>query len=166
MDNMLEAKKDSLRQMQGGEIKLGFTIQHADMPDFLYSDPMGKRYYVVFVDADVYDESNKPANDIDVASKTTEKSEGERLRTRAIMLCKDDLFLQYIAVLDTEYARTDIGYAPTENAARLAICYYCNIKSRSELAHNKNAQEAFNVLLRNFREWKVSNQYADNLSRE
>ena len=153
MDNMLEAKKDSLRQMQGGEIKLGFTIQHADMPDFLYSDPMGKRYYVVFVDADVYDESNGVVKE----SLATEKTEGERLLALSHIKYKDIEFQKYVFSI----------YNDREEYETIEDCIYaiCRIESRSELVTNKNAQDAFNVLLRNFREWKTSQDYADNLSR-
>jgi len=158
MNDKLEVKKDSLRQMQGGEIKLGFTIQHADMPDFLYSDPMGKRYYVVFIDADYYDESNGVVKE----SLITEQIEGERLRTMAVMLCKDSGFQKYVGNLS---AGEDWQYVSSEDGAIGAIYDACNIKSRSELATNKNAQDAFHVLLRDFREWKTSQDYADNLSR-
>ena len=90
----------------------------------------------------------------------TEKitTEGEKLRTRAVMLCRDNQFQQYIA---------DIHYhqKATEQDAIDYIYLFCQIKSRSEIATNKNVQEAFSILLREYGTWKVSNMYADNLSR-
>ncbi len=90
----------------------------------------------------------------------TELTEGEKLRTRAIMICKDEQFQRFVADV-----LSDIGYAISVNDARDAVCDYCSIKSRAELATNKDAQDAFNVMLRQFDEWKVSNRYAENLSR-
>lgn len=171
-DNMLELKKDSLRQMQTGDIKLGFTIQHNDMPDYLFSDPMGKRYYVVFMDADNYDEAeggdnekhtdfhtaNTPiyTQDKTVVSKT-ENTEGDRIRVRAIMLCKDELFHTWLNTVVPHDFRN------MESFSRDHICTKCNILSRKKLTTNKDAQEKFQKLDQQFKDWS---RYKDNLSRE
>ncbi len=97
-------------------------------------------------------------------NRTTEQSEGERLRTRAVLLCKDAAFQEYISTFHIKYM-DGLKYSISEDGAIQAIYDNCDITSRSELSHNRNAQDSFNILLRNFREWKTSQQYADNLSR-
>jgi len=173
-DNMIECKKDSLRQMQTGDIKMGFAIQHQDMPDYLFSDPMGKRYYVVFIDADHYDanegqsannaQSNCPeipdssvsANN---AQTQNEKSEGDRIRVRAVMLAKDEEFQSFAK-------NTFISiFTDEEENARNCICSQCNIESRSELTTNKEAQEKFKQLDQKYKDWQYEKTYADNLSK-
>ncbi len=44
-----ECKKDSLKQVQSGDIKVTFTIHPNDMPPELYTDAMGCRYMAVIV---------------------------------------------------------------------------------------------------------------------
>lgn len=93
----------------------------------------------------------------------TEQTEGEKLRTRAILLCQQDDFQSF---LDT---MSDYGLFPgcvgdSETAAKI-VRHYCDIQSRSELAMNIKAQIKFKELLSKFDSWKLSNQYADNLSK-
>ena len=92
-------------------------------------------------------------------SLTTEQSEGERLRTRAVLLCDDNQFQQFTKTVKWG------AYDGTSLFAAYCIRDYCGIKSRSELAHDENAQCAFRELLHDFDAWKTSQQYADNLSR-
>lgn len=154
---MVELKKDSLMQRQSGDVKVGFTIQHADMPDYLFSAPMGKRFYVVFVDADDYDERELTANtyEVGLAEVITERTEGDKLRTRAVMLCKDSNFWLYV--------RAEHGNE--EKDCREHICNYCAISSRSELATNIGAQMQFGILLEQYKIWQLDQQYSENLGR-
>ncbi len=195
-DNMIELKKDSLRQMQSGDIKLGFTIQHNDMPDYLFSDPMGKRYYVVFIDADHYDETEGkcdsqnhnetaeitpdktcpiPTNDVRIEKQPSinEKSEGDRIRVRAIMLCKEKAFQEYRERFDARPRchthNDDHGGEWTtdmtgEEAAKGFILDKCNIKSRSELTTDKEAQRLFKQLDQKYKDWQFEQRHADNLN--
>ena len=157
-DNMIEVKKDSLRQTQAGDIKMGFTIQHADMPSYLYSDPMGKRYYLVLIDADVYDDNEDNACN---SESNSEKSEGEKLRIRAVMLCKEESFWRYILSGESRMLFKQTNQR-MEDICKEYICKYCRINSRSELATNIEAQEKFKQLDQNFKDWQ---NYNDNLSR-
>lgn len=91
-----------------------------------------------------------------VSNPTDLKTEGEKLRTRAIMLCKDKLFQEYAAILP-EYA--------SEYAAIMHLKNECDIESRSELAHNIEAQTKFKELLAKYEAWKLEQQYSDNLER-
>lgn len=160
---MVELKKDSLRQPQSGDWKVGFTIQANDMPDYLLTSPMGKRFYVVFVDADDYDEREGIEPKRNSNGTQTELSEGEKLRTRAVLLCKDYLFQVFVA--------KDMGYTVKEmmfNAPAICRTYIvdsCAISSRSELATNPRAQESFKMLLERYKTWQLENNYKDNLGR-
>lgn len=91
-----------------------------------------------------------------VSNSTDLKTEGEKLRTRAVLLCKDKLFQEYAAILP-EYA--------SEYAAIMHLKNECDIESRSELAHNIEAQTKFKELLAKYDTWKLENQYKDNLGR-
>ncbi len=44
-----ECKKDALRQVQDGGVKVTFSINPIDMPPALYGDMMGQRYMAVIV---------------------------------------------------------------------------------------------------------------------
>lgn len=114
-----------------------------------------KHVAIALIDADDYDESNEVVKE----SLTTEQSEGDKLRIRAVMLCKEREFQICCESLD----KSRIVF--NENHARDFICEYCNIKSRSELAHNPYAQMKFRTLEHKFKDWLYENQYTDNLSR-
>ncbi len=161
---MIEVKKDSLRQTQNGDIKIGFVIQHLDMPDYLFSDVMGKRYYVVFVDADAYDEQNGITEQKEIVPNspgTKEQTEGEKLRTRAVMLCKDAKFQEYMNTA----VPSSVKGLPSETEVAWWIKGVCNIKSRSELVYNIDAQLKFRELLHRYKDWQFENNYSENLSR-
>lgn len=84
-----------------------------------------------------------------------EQTEGELLRTKAVLLCKTQLFWHYVKC----------AWGEEEETCRAYILDYCFITSRSELAANIQAQIKFKEILREFDAWKVSQQYADNLNR-
>jgi hypothetical protein len=73
------------------------------------------------------------------------KTEGERLRTRAVLLCKDERFQEWV------WERMNYGTKSEENA-RGCLLDYCGIDSRSELALSIPAQAKFRDLERQFRE--------------
>lgn len=107
---------------------------------------------------------NKSAQPID--NYKVEKTEGEKLMTRAVMLCKDNDFAEFC---NSQYMYPhDFDNIVAEGREKLAIDYIyhqCQIESRSELITNEDAQVRFLGLLRQFDAWKVSKRYADNLSR-
>lgn len=82
-----------------------------------------------------------------------EKSEGDKLRVRAVMLAKDEEFQGWLG-LHTE--ESTAGY----------VRRWCKIKSRSELTTNIAAQEKFKELIEKFKDWKFEHNYEDNLSRD
>lgn len=89
-------------------------------------------------------------------------TEGEKLRIRAVMLCKDSEFHDFVKSQTSLGSTTD-----PQGYNRHFICRYCQIKSRSELATNIEAQKKFKELDRKYKEWlnPIENQYADNLNR-
>lgn len=89
-----------------------------------------------------------------------DKSEGEKLRTRAIMLCKEKGFQEFI---NTKMP-SNIGI-PSESECAWYIKKWCDIKSRSELATNFVAQYKFKKLIEEYKTWQFENNYADNLDR-
>ena len=97
-------------------------------------------------------------------SNCAEKTEGEKLRVRAIMLCKDSNFQDYARQFFHQMPGS-FGVVTTEIMTSHYIKYYCNIKSRSELATNVKAQANFKELLEKYKDWQFENNYADNLSR-
>ena len=87
--------------------------------------------------------------------------QGIATRTRAVLLCKDQSFWEFLNA--THYS----GIKSIEGAIE-CIYKYCDIESRGELAYNKYAQDTFRDLDRQYMKWSnpVDEQYADNLSRE
>jgi len=91
-----------------------------------------------------------------------EKSEGDKLRERACILCGEGSFHKWIGL--TSNAGTKKG----EVIARANILAQCNISSRSDLTSNERAQELFKYMDRDYREWlkpSIDEQYPDNLAR-
>ena len=160
-DNMIEVKKDSSRQCQDGITKIGFTFKHDEIPPFLTAAALGKRYYLVLVDADDYDESEGVVTKETLSNSTPlEKSEGDKLRVRAVMLCKTNPFWDYVSRVDS------YDVVVGESAAIQYICRICNINSRSELTTNIEAQKLFRELDQKFKDWQYENSYQGNLNRK
>lgn len=88
-----------------------------------------------------------------------DSSEGDNLRVRAVMLCKDREFQIFLESLDKEIIVFN------ESHARKFLLNYCNITSRSSLAINVIAQNLFKNLLERYKDWQFENQYSDNLNR-
>ena len=94
--------------------------------------------------------------------ETTEQSEGEKLRTRAVLICKDKLFCEFIT---EEMPQIRPNGTANEDDAAFFIRTTCHISSRSMLATNEQAQQSFRALMDRFNAWKLEQQYKDNLSR-
>ncbi len=95
-----------------------------------------------------------------------ELSEGEKIRTRAVMLCDDSQFQLYsYSRLQKIRGDTWLPKASNEDIAKEFLYFVLSINSRAELATNTDAQLKFIEVIKFFNEWKVSNRYADNLSR-
>ena len=183
-DNKIEAKLDVFRKLQDGITSVGFKIQHSDIPDYLAAAALGKRYYLVLMDADYYDESegNIPNNSdssfvtnsvteqnlsnstpldnpVSKESLPTEKSEGEKVLALSHIRCNDKSFQEYVAELGWN------ELTPKDNATDY-LYNFCDIVSRSELTTDVAAQKLFRELDQKFKDWQIEQRYKDNLNRE
>ena len=162
MNNTFETKKDSLRQTQDGIWKLTLTVLPEDMPVELLQAPMGTVYGLAMVPVD-YD---NPETDVVLTSPTETKqsSEGDKIRVRSIMLCKDGDFQNWAKHNIDLYADWD-DFDSMEALARHAILLECTIDSRRELITDVKAQELFKKLDKKFKDWKFERDNEYNLSR-
>jgi len=169
----MEVKKDALRQTQDGIWKLTVTVHPSDMPVDLMIAPMGTRYGLAMVVIEdeqcannAQSSSSKSSNSSVSANNAhtqNEKSEGDKIRIRAVILCKDDLFRNYLRSIIYVTAKDEDGLYDT---CKDFILRQCDIESRSELTTNKEAQEKFRQLDQKFKDWQFEQKYPDNLTRE
>lgn len=91
---------------------------------------------------------------------TIEKTEGERIRERACILCKEEKFHEYVE-------STGFLYAGINEVCVQYIYMQCNIASRSDLTRDKTAQALFKRLDARYKAWlnPVDEQYTDNIKR-
>jgi hypothetical protein len=82
---------------------------------------------------------------------------GDKMRTKAVLLCQDQLF--------QEYCHKVLGATWSEFGAKLAVYDCCAITSRSELATNADALHRFATMVDHYNTWKTSQLYKDNLER-
>lgn len=149
----MEVKKHALQQLQDGSWKLTLTVHHEDMSMEIIQAAMGAPYGMVMVPID-YDNPDVREN------RTTEKSEGEKLRIRACALCNEQEFQKFSA-------ETYMGIVnPNATHSRNHILSVCNIDKRLELRTNPEAQEKFKKLLEEFDKYKNSKRYSVNLERD
>jgi len=176
----MEVKKDGLLQKQDGSWKLTLTVNGDDMSMEIIQAAMGSPYGLAMVPIQ-YDDTppnldhftdykmkplseEKKVEGHAIIKRMGEKSEGEKLRQRACILCGDKDFHRFIY--------TSYGWADGNISEELIIEWLyqkCNIKSRTELVTNKEAQEKFRELDRKYKEWckpSVDDQYEDNLNRD
>lgn len=155
----IEVKKDNLRQTQDGTWKLGFTLKSEDMPIELMIAPMGQIYYIDIKDAEE-EEYNAEYTEVEFRP-VEDKPEGERLRIRSAILCQDNDFQNFcykkgVINVDRVVLRAD---AADEDNTIDFIYMVCDIKSRSELVTNAEAQNKFKDLLRKYDDWEYENRY-------
>lgn len=142
-DRPIEAKKDGLAQLQDGCWTLKLKVHLDDMPTWLMSAPMGTRLACAIVE--IGDDEQPVPHEISPAKKAyAAKTEGEKAVTRAVMLCKDDAFQEWML------CRTD--YPRNEETARRAMLFRCAIDSRSDLATDTLARERFLCIEQEYRE--------------
>lgn len=142
----MEVKKHGMAQLQNGQWRLTLTVHPDDMTPDILTDPMGTRYGMALVKMEDVEEQ-KPA-----------------LSTRAIMMCKDEEFINFLE--DTHSVTAfNAPYERNEGWAARCIYEYCEIKSRSELNTNNVAADLFLSLCNRFNQWRLEEQYGDNLER-
>ena len=121
-----EARKVALKQDRTGFV-LTLSIHPDEIPEPLIRDFVGARYGVAMV----------RINDDETPIQYNGRVQ------RAGMLCRDESFQRFLGVR-------------TEDEAAAKICQHCGIFSRSELNGNRQAQEAFDLMLIEFEQWRPS----------
>ena len=76
---------------------------------------------------------------------------------KAVMLCKNAYFQEFLSQVH--------GAEQNESSAILTLYKLCGIKSRSELKCNAEAKKEFDNLMDYYQQWKVNQEYEDNLAR-
>lgn len=104
---------------------------------------------------------DKTVTEKTVSNSTPLESEGDKVRVRAVILCKEESFARFLDA--TSYNLAEFN----EQAAKECLIDYCGIFSRSELTTNPEAQKKLKELDRQYKEWlnPVDEQYKDNLER-
>jgi hypothetical protein len=134
LSRKVELKLYAYRKNRDGLI-VSFVV-HPNDEDFLNGVHIGQVYQAELEPTGGEEEAPRPP------------TEGERLRTRAVLLCKDERFQEWCnqCIGGRSYDHWD------EEMARQVILSQCGIDSRSELALSIPAQEKFRNLERQFRE--------------
>ena len=120
MPLQFEARKVALKQDRTGFI-LTLSLHPDEIPDDLMRDFVGTRYACAFV----------RINDDETPAEHNNRVQ------RAAMLCKNPEFQQHLGV-------------DSEMDAAKVLCEACGIESRTELHGNKQAQEKFDAIVREF----------------
>lgn len=127
-----EAIKMAVKQDSTGYV-LNLRIHPNDFPEELLRDFVGSRYMVVMVKLD---DDNRP----EIRVRNYVKEAG--------IICRDPDFWDFL------FNRMDIFEKNEENAINF-IYDHCKIKSRKELASTQEATTLFNLIKKEFQEWKA-----------
>lgn len=148
-----ECKKDALKQVQSGDVKVTFTINQIDMPPMLYSDMMGQRYIAVLVPLND-DETPReiPAvkmkASLETAGTSPQKAPEEPKNSsgrwedlsytqRAGIKCADPDFWRFLGV-QNEYEAIQEVYKR------------CDVTSRREIIKGSQAGARFDAMMDNY----------------
>lgn len=126
-----ECKKDALRQVQDGGVKVTLMINPVDMPPALYGDLMGQRYMAVLV----------PLNDDETPMEKPKSFAGQ-----AKVLAKDEAFGRYVISLK--------GGNAYEGEAEQYLKFVCGVESCSEIIDGTEAARKLKQLQAKFIEWR------------
>jgi len=181
----MEVKKHALQQLQDGSWKLTFIVHGDDMSMELVMAAMGSPYglamvpikyddtppnldhFKPIVKEEYFPDGTDSAKEVGLdgaitqftVAKREDKSEGEKLRQRACILCKKASFQNFLVM--TGYANRG-----SEQEATKSLYNICKIKSRVELITNLEARELFRKLDAEYKEWgkpSIEEQYKHNL---
>lgn len=153
----IEVKKYALRQSKDGTI-ISFVLHPHDDATELVTAPIGAVFNISYEmeigETAVADDSRSGSEGARMVSATPPPPLplGERIRTRAVLLCKDKDFQEWIR------ARTNGTGEPSEGNAKFWLTSQLLITSRSELATNVEAQKVFLELERQYRASPVQGQ--------
>jgi hypothetical protein len=145
MTRSVELKLYAYRKNRDGLI-ISFVVHPNDEQQLLGID-IGDTFDAVLTKSEpdgARDGSSAPLNHPEKPERTPgpAPSDGERIRTRAVMLCKDVDFQDWIGVA----ASIGSTEADHEREAARELCAYLGIVSRKALANNLDAQKRFLLL--------------------
>lgn len=130
-----ECKKDALRQVQDGGVKVTFTINPDDMPSSLYADPMGQRYMLALV---ALNDDETPV----------EREKPKSFAGQAKMMIQDDAFCDWCAM------KMGVSTPLDQMEAEKLLKRSCNINSCAELIEGADSTKRFKILQREYLQWK------------
>lgn len=131
-----EAVKVAIKQDKTGNV-LTLCIHPDDIPEMLLRDFVGARYQTVMVRIDENEQPYKRKPKANVSN-------------HAAMLCKDADFQKYLV-------ECGLAWDMSEKAADSFIKETCCIESKSQLDKDKEAEDVFQQIFGEFKEWKMSN---------
>lgn len=134
-----ECKKDALRQVQDGGVKVTLSINPVDMPASLYSDMMGQRYMAVLVPIN----EDETPREFTGVKKKSHAGEGK-------MLAQDDMLGDYFASL---------GCSSGDDEKDMKD--FIGIDSCAELVEGSAAYDEFKEFRSDFYAWRNAKRQAD-----
>ena len=159
----LEVKKDSLKQMQSGEVKISLTVHPQDMPPGFYLDPMGQRYMCVLVP--LGDDEMPRMPEPKSVKKPREKRSWEEMpyAAQAGTLCSDKGFQSYIERTCSATWRNALTQADGDVAEAVAVIVRkkCGVSSRSDILPGTPAAEAFERIVSDFRDAQAAERFEE-----
>jgi len=135
-----ECKKDALRQVQDGGVKITFTVDPNEMPPQLYSDAMGQRYLAVLV----------PLNDDETPREKPKSYAGQ-----AKMLVQDVAFHQFM----NGFSKFEPQAATSNEYMEENLEHLCGVKSCSEIIEGTEAGRKFKRLQAEYLSWRDREDY-------
>jgi len=94
-----------------------------------------------------------------------ENTEGKRILKWAHAVCAEKIFQQWCREGKCQTGEGLTAYTYQAVSGEGMIYTFCNIKSRSELTTNRDAQGRFLELMDKFQAWQIEQRYGDNLTR-
>jgi hypothetical protein len=137
-----EAVKVSMSQDKNGVI-LRLNVHPNDCPKDLHTDWVGSRYMVVMVK--LTDDDQMDTRDFDRIKKMV---------ASAGLLCRNLDFQDFMVQNGLMVSGDVLDDAKMEAATAAALCEYCGIVSRADLAKDEEGQKQFEVLRQSFKVWK------------
>ncbi len=141
-----EAVKVAMRQDKNGHV-LVLSIHPNDIPNELFSDWLGSRYYVSLV----------KLNDDETPVPRRIESEHRKLVQQAGILCREKPFQEF---LRSGYL-TEEADKPVDEIEEVifvkCLRQVIGVKSRAELAENSDAQIKFKELVGEYNNWFLNN---------
>jgi hypothetical protein len=132
-----EAVKIAIKQDRTGYV-LTLCIHPDEIPEAMLRDFVGARYQTVMVRID---ENEQPYKRKDKPKTTS---------NLAAIICKESDFQKYLV-------ECGLAWDMSEKAADAFIKETCCVSSKSQLDTDKEAEETFQQIIGEFKEWKTNN---------